>query len=133
MLTDPIADMFTRIRNANLVKHDSVLVPLSKVKLEIARILKSEGLIADYTILRGKGAEQAIKIQPKYTDPGKKPIIHEIKRVSKPGRRIYIKAKEIPRLYGGLKVVIISTPKGIMTGRQARKLNLGGEFIGYVW
>jgi len=130
-LSDPIADMLTRIRNAVMARHDYVLIPGSKMKLVIAKILKEEGFISEYEVLRS-GPQRVIKIHLKYTD-NKEPVIHGLKRVSKPGLRVYVGAKEIPRLYGGLGVAILSTPKGVMTGEQARRQNVGGEFICYVW
>jgi small subunit ribosomal protein S8 len=130
-VTDPIADMLTRIRNALMVRHDFVLVPASKMKLAIAKILKEEGFIADYEVLRGK-TQRVIKIHLRYTEDNQ-PMIMGIKRVSKPGLRVYVGSKEIPRLYGGLGVAIISTSKGVMTGKQARRLGIGGEFLCYVW
>lgn len=130
-ITDPIADMLTRIRNALMVRHDFVLVPASKMKLAIAKILKEEGFIADYEVLRGK-TQRVIKIHLRYTEDNQ-PMIMGIKRVSKPGLRVYVGSKEIPRLYGGLGVAIISTSKGVMTGKQARRLGIGGEFLCYVW
>jgi len=130
-VTDPIADMLTRIRNALMVRHDFVLVPASRMKLAIAKILKEEGFIADYEVLRGK-TQRVIKIHLRYTEDNQ-PMIMGIKRVSKPGLRVYVGSKEIPRLYGGLGVAIISTSKGVMTGKQARRLGIGGEFLCYVW
>jgi len=130
-VTDPIADMLTRIRNALMVRHDFVLVPASKMKLAIVKILKEEGFIADYEVLRGK-TQRVIKIHLRYTEDNQ-PMIMGIKRVSKPGLRVYVGSKEIPRLYGGLGVAIISTSKGVMTGKQARRLGIGGEFLCYVW
>lgn len=134
MMTDPIADMLTRIRNAIMVKHDHVLIPASKIKIAIAQILKDEGFLNGFEILREKGKPgRVIKIHLKYTEPGKEPVLHGLKRVSKPGQRIYVGAKEIPRIYGGLGVAILSTSKGVMTDKQARRLNVGGELLCYVW
>jgi len=129
-VTDPIADMLTRIRNAIMVHHDSVLVPASKTKLSIARILKDEGFISDYTVLRGK-PQRMIKIVLKYID-GQTAVVG-IERVSKPGLRIYVGRREIPRVYGGLGITIVSTPKGVMTGQEAWRKNLGGELLCSVW
>jgi small subunit ribosomal protein S8 len=131
IVTDPIADMLTRIRNALMVRHDSVLVPASKIKLAIARILKEEGFITDYEVLRGK-PHRTIRIQLKYLDDNK-PVISGLKRVSKPGLRVYVQKKEIPRVYGGLGISILSTPKGVRTGQEAWRQGAGGEVLCYVW
>ena len=128
---DPIADMLTRIRNAIMVRHDSVLVPASKIKLSIARILKEEGFIADYEVVRGK-PHRSIKILLRYFDDSK-PAISGLKRVSKPGLRVYVQKKEIPRVYGGLGIAIVSTPQGVRTGQQAWRQGAGGELLCYVW
>jgi len=130
MVTDPIADMLTRIRNAVMVRHDSVLIPASKTKLSIAKILKDEGFITDYAVLRGE-PQRMIKIILKYID--NQPALLGLERVSKPGLRIYVHRREIPRVYGGLGVAILSTPKGIMLGKDAWRQNLGGELLCYVW
>ena len=129
-ISDPIADMLTRIRNAIMAGHDFVLVPASRMKLSIAKILKGEGFISNYEVLRGK-PQRVIKIYLKYSD--KKPIISGLERVSKPGLRVYTQRKEIPRVYGGLGITVISTPKGVMTGQQAWRQRLGGELLCYVW
>ena len=130
-ISDPIADMLTRIRNAIMVRHDSVLVPASKVKLAIARILKSEGFITDYEVVKSK-SHRAIKIQLKY-DESNQAVVSGLGRVSKPGMRVYAGLKEIPRIYGGLGIAIVSTPKGVMTGHQAWRQGIGGELLCYVW
>ena len=130
MVTDPIADMLTRIRNALMAHHDSVLMPASRIKLSIAKILKDEGFITDYTVLRGK-PQRMIKISLKYIDGH--PAIAGLERVSKPGLRLYVGRKEIPRVYGGLGVAILSTSKGLMTGQEAWRRNFGGEMLCYVW
>ena len=130
-VSDPIADMLTRIRNAILVRHDSVAVPSSRMKQAIAKILKEEGFIADYEMLKGK-THRAIKLHLKY-DEKNQPIISGLERVSKPGLRVYVGQKEIPRVYGGLGVAILSTAKGIMTGQQAWRRKIGGELLCYVW
>ncbi|TRZ95246.1 MAG: 30S ribosomal protein S8 [Dehalococcoidia bacterium] len=130
MVTDPIADMLTRIRNAVMVRHDSVLIPASKTKLSIAKILKDEGFITDYAVLRGE-PQRVIKIILKYID--NQPALLGLERVSKPGLRIYVHRREIPRVYGGLGVALLSTPKGIMLGKDAWRQNLGGELLCYVW
>ncbi len=130
-ISDPIADMLTRIRNAIMVRHDSVLIPVSRMKLAVARILKGEGFIADYEVLRSK-PHRAIKIYLKYNDKNQ-PVFSGLERVSKPGLRVYVQQKEIPRVYGGLGIAILSTPKGVMTGQQAWRQGVGGELLCYVW
>jgi small subunit ribosomal protein S8 len=130
-VTDPIADMLTRIRNAIMVRHDSVIVPSSKTKLAVARILKEEGFITDYEVVKGQ-PHREIKIQLRYLE-GNQPAISGLKRVSKPGLRVYVEKKEIPRVYGGLGVAIISTSKGLRTGQQAWRQGSGGELLCYVW
>ena len=130
MVTDPLADMLTRIRNAIMAHHDSVLVPASMMKLALAKLLKDEGFITDYTVLRGK-PQRVIKISLKYVDG--RPAILGLERVSKPGLRIYVGRTEIPRVYGGLGVAILSTSKGVMVGQDAWRRKLGGELLCYVW
>jgi small subunit ribosomal protein S8 len=130
-VTDPIADMLTRIRNAGMVKHDSVTMPASKMKLAIAKILKEEGFIADYEVVKGK-SHREIKILLKYMEDNQ-PAISGLKRVSKPGLRVYVEKKEIPRVYGGLGIAIISTSTGLLTGQQAWRRSSGGELLCYVW
>lgn len=130
MVTDPIADMLTRIRNAVMVHHDSVLVPISKTKLSIAKILKEEGFITDYSVLKGK-PQRVIKIVLRYID--NQPAVTGLERVSRPGLRIYVKRNEIPRVYGGLGIAILSTSKGLMVGHRAWQQSLGGELLCYVW
>ena len=130
MVTDPIADMLTRIRNALMAHHDSVLIPASRIKLSIAKILKDEGFITEYTVLRGK-PERMIKVSLKYVDG--RPTIVGLERVSKPGLRLYVGRREIPRVYGGLGIALLSTSKGVMTGQDAWRRNLGGELLCYVW
>ena len=130
-VTDPIADMLTRIRNAIMARHDDVLVPASKMKLSIARILKEEGFITDYEVVKGK-PHRVIKIILRYLDDNK-PAISGLKRVSKPGLRVYVQKKEIPRVYGGLGIAIISTSEGVRTGQQAWHQGSGGELLCYVW
>jgi small subunit ribosomal protein S8 len=129
-IIDPIADMLTMIRNAIMANHASVLVPSSNIKLAIVKILKEEGLIDRYEVLKGK-PQPMIKIHLKYT--GEQPAILGLERVSKPGLRVYVEKQEIPRVYGGLGIAIVSTSKGIMTGQEARKRRLGGEVLCYVW
>ncbi|MDP2920488.1 MAG: 30S ribosomal protein S8 [Dehalococcoidia bacterium] len=130
-ISDPVADMLTRIRNAVLARHDSVLVPSSKMKLAIAKILKEEGFIKDYEVVRGK-PQKVIKIQLRYQERHQS-VLTGLERVSKPGLRIFVQKKEIPRVYSGLGVAILSTPKGLMTGQKAWKQGIGGELICYIW
>ena len=124
--------MLTRIRNAIMVRQDSVLVPTSKAKLSITRILKGEGFINDYEVLRGKSHQRAIKIRLKYDDD-KQPVISGLQRVSKPGLRVYVQSKEVPRVYGGLGIAVLSTSRGVMTGQRAWREKIGGELLCYVW
>ncbi len=130
-ISDPVADMLTRIRNAGMARHDSVLIPASKMKLSISRILKEEGFITDYEVLKGK-LHRVIKIHLKYGDKNL-PVISGLERVSKPGLRVYVQQKEVPRVYGGLGIAIVSTPKGVMTGHQAWRQGIGGELLCYIW
>ncbi len=130
MVNDPIADMLTRIRNAIMAHHDSVQVPASKIKLAIAKILKDEGFITDYTVLKGK-PERIIKISLKYING--RPAIAGLERASKPGLRLYVGGHEIPRVYGGLGVTVLSTSKGVMIGEEAWHKNIGGELLCYIW
>ena len=131
MNTDPIADMLTRIRNANIVSHPSVELPSSKLKVALAKLLKSEGFINDYSE-RVEGNFKYLTIELKY-DEANKPVITNLKRVSKPGLRNYCKAKNLPQVMGGLGIAIVSTSKGLLTDRKARKENLGGEILCYVY
>lgn len=131
MNTDPIADMLTRIRNANMVSHETVEMPSSKLKIELAKLLKDEGYIVDYST-KTEGKFSFLTIVLKY-DEKHKPVISNLKRMSKPGLRSYCKSKNLPQVFGGLGVAIISTSKGLMTDRKARKANLGGEILCYVW
>ncbi len=130
-VSDPIADMLTRIRNAIMARHDFVLVPSSRMKLAIARILKKEGFVAEYEVLKGK-PHRIIKLHLKYDD-NNQPILSGLERVSKPGLRVYVERKEIPRVHGGLGLAILSTSNGVMTGQQAWKRGIGGELLCYVW
>jgi small subunit ribosomal protein S8 len=129
-VSDPVADMLTRIRNAIMVRHDSVLVPNSKMKQAIAKILKEEGFISDFEVVKEK-TYRAIKIHLKYFDKNQ-PALSRLERVSKPGLRVYADRNEIPRIAAGLGVAILSTSKGVMTGQQAWKLGIGGELLCYV-
>lgn len=130
-MTDPIADMLTRIRNANVVKHETVDVPASNMKKELSRILLEEGFIRGYDVIED-GKQGIIRIQLKYGQTGER-VISGLKRISKPGMRVYAANQEIPKVLNGLGISIISTSKGILTDKQARKANVGGEVICYVW
>ena len=130
MVTDPIADLLTRVRNAGMAHHASVNVPASKMKISVARILKDEGFIADYSLVKSE-PQNVIKITMKYID--KQPAFVGLERVSKPGLRVYAGKGEIPRVFGGLGIAILSTSQGLMTGQDAWKKNLGGEVLCYVW
>jgi small subunit ribosomal protein S8 len=131
IITDQIGDMLTRIRNAAMVRHDVVEMPSSKMKVSVIKILKEEGFINDYEIVKAK-PEKLIRIRLRYVENNKS-IISGIERVSKPGLRIYVQRNEIPRVYGGVGVAILSTPKGIITGQQAKHVGVGGEVLCYVW
>ena len=130
MVTDPIADMLTRIRNANQMRYKEVEVPASKMKNEIARILKSEGFIVDYKVKKNN-IQDILVLSLKYVD--KERVITGLKRISKPGLRVYVKAEEVPSVLSGLGIAIISTSKGVMTDKEARKNSLGGEVLAYIW
>ncbi len=130
MVTDPIADMLTRIRNANQLRYKEVEVPASKMKKEIARILKSEGFIADYKEKKNN-IQNILVLSLKYVD--KERVITGLKRISKPGLRVYVKAEEVPKVLNGLGIAIISTSKGVMTDKEARESSLGGEVLAYIW
>ena len=130
-VSDPIADMLTRIRNAIMARHDYVLMPASRTKLSIAKILKEEGFINDYEVLKGK-PHRAIKVYLKYDDTNQS-VISGLERVSKPSLRVYVQQKEIPRVYGGLGIAIVSTSKGLKTGQQAWRSGTGGELLCYIW
>jgi small subunit ribosomal protein S8 len=129
--TDPIADMLTRIRNASLARHRDLTLPSSRMKREIARILVEEGFIESFSTSQ-EGIQEMLVLQLKYVE-GRTPVVSGLKRISKPGLRVYARKTEIPRVLGGLGLVVLSTSRGIMTGQQARKLNLGGEVLCYVW
>ena len=131
MNTDPIADMLTRIRNANVVSHETVSMPYSKLKLAVAELLKSEGFIAGFSV-KEEGKFKSLVIELKYDEKGK-PVITNLQRVSKPGLRTYCKAKNLQQVFGGLGISIVSTSKGLLTDRKARKENIGGEVICNVW
>ena len=131
VVTDTIADMLTRIRNANAMRYTEVKVPASNLKLELARILKEEGFIADYKVVE-ETAQGMILLTLKY-GPKKERVITGLKRISKPGLRVYAKKDEVPKVLNGLGIAVISTSKGIMTDKEARKQNLGGEVMAYIW
>jgi small subunit ribosomal protein S8 len=130
-MTDPIADMLTRVRNALTSRHDYVNIPGSKMKSSIARVLKDEGFIRDFETFE-EGPRRFLRIYLSYTD-GREPLLTGLKRVSRPGLRVYVQKREIPRVYSGLGIAIISTPKGIMTGQRAWRESTGGEVLCYVW
>lgn len=131
MNTDPIADMLTRIRNANMVSHEKVEMPSSKLKVELAKLLKGEGFITDYEV-KEVGKFKVLSITLKY-DEKHKPVITKLERISKPGLRSYFKAKNLPKVLGGMGIAIVSTSKGLLTDRKARKENIGGEVLCYVY
>lgn len=131
MMTDPIADMLTRIRNALAARHSKVDVPASRLKTELARILKEEGYIQNFKIAE-EGARKTIKVYLKYQPDGR-PVISRLERVSRPGARVYVGRSEVPRVLGGMGVNILTTPRGVMTGRDARKAGVGGEILCQVW
>ena len=131
-MSDPIADMLTRIRNANTAKHDTVDVPASKMKLSIAQILLDEGYIAKYDVIED-GSFKSIHITLKYGADKNEKIISGIKRISKPGRRMYVNKDELPKVLGGLGIAIISTNQGVITDKKARELQVGGEVLAFVW
>lgn len=131
IVTDPIADMLTRIRNAQVAKHQTVDVPASNMKKAIVRILLSEGYIKGYTVIED-GVQGTIKIQLKY-GPNKSKVIYGLKRISKPGLRVYARRDQIPKVLGGLGIAIMSTSKGVMTNKEATKQSIGGEVLAYIW
>lgn len=130
-VTDPIADMLTRIRNANLAHHEHVLVPASKLKLEVAKVLKAQGFIQKYDLVDDKRQGQ-LRIHLRYQED-REPVISGLRRVSKPGLRVYVDADHIPRVMGGLGVAVLSTSRGVFTDREARRRRVGGEVLCYVW
>ncbi len=131
MMTDPIADMLTRIRNANMVRHSTVQIPASNLKRSIAEILKQEGFIKDYEVIKDQ-KQGIIRIHLKYGQNNQR-IISGLKRISKPGLRVYVNKDELPKVLGGLGIAIISTSRGVMTDREARKIGCGGEVLCYIW
>ena len=132
MVTDTISDMLTRIRNANMVKHQIVQIPLTKMSVAIARILKEEGFIQNYEEYNEQSRKYLL-IFLKYKGKNRKPVISKIKRISKPGLRVYSNAKELPKVLGNLGIAIISTSQGVMTNLSAKKLGIGGEVVCYIW
>ena len=131
-MTDPIADMLTRIRNGIQARHDRVELPSSKLKIEIARILKSEGFISNFKLVEESKTQPVLRIYLKYSDDGE-PVIHGIERISRPGRRVYRNKQEIPKVLGGLGLAIVSTSKGVLAGHDAIKSGVGGEVLCQVW
>ena len=131
MLTDPVADMLTRIRNANKALHDTTRMPSSKLKVEIARLLKEEGYITDYSVESGESFDNLV-IKLKY-GRGRERVLTDLKRVSKPGRRIYARKDRLPRVLGGMGISILSTSRGLMTSRTAAEQGIGGEVVAFVW
>jgi small subunit ribosomal protein S8 len=131
MVTDPIADLLTRIRNALVARHDSVQVPASKMKIAIAKVLKEEGFIKGFEVVP-EGVKRTVRIDLAYSGR-KEPTISGLRRVSRPGLRVYVQKREIPRVYGGLGVAILTTPQGVMTGQEAWRRQVGGEVLCYVW
>ena len=136
-MTDPIADMLTRIRNGSTAKHDTVSMPASKVKMASAQVLKAEQFIRDFEVVEepgkhGRAPHKVLKVHLSYSGK-REAVLNGLQRVSKPGLRVYVQKREIPRVYGGLGIAILSTPQGIMTGQQAWRKRLGGEVLAYVW
>ncbi len=133
-LTDPIGDMLTRIRNGIQARHDSVMIPISREKIAIARVLREEGFIRDFEMVRDKTVKtpRAIRVHLKYVGK-RESVVTGLKRISKPGLRVYTGSKAIPRVQGDLGMTVLSTPAGVMSGRKARQLNVGGEILCYVW
>jgi small subunit ribosomal protein S8 len=130
VMTDPIADLLTRIRNANQMKHETVDIPASKLKKEILEVLKKEGYIVKYALVKGD-VQDTLRVSLKYLNTER--VIKGLKRISKPGLRVYAKSSEIPKVLNGLGIAVISTSKGLITDREARKLKVGGEILAYVW
>lgn len=130
VMTDPIADMLTRIRNANQMKHETVNIPASKLKKEILELLKAEGYVTGYKVVKGD-VQDTLRVTLKYLNNER--VVKGLKRISKPGLRVYAKTNEIPKVLNGLGIAVISTSQGVMTDREARKLKVGGEILAYVW
>lgn len=131
-MTDPIADMLTRIRNGITSRHDRVELPASKLKVEIARILKAEGFISNYKLVEDSKPQATLRVYLKYSEDGE-PVIHGIERISRPGRRVYRAKDELPRVLGGLGLAIVSTSKGVLSGSEAQRSGVGGEVLCQVW
>lgn len=131
MMTDPIADMLTRIRNSVLIKAEKVDIPASRLKVEIAKIMKEEGFIKSYKIIKDK-KQGVLRITLKYTQDNR-PIVEGLKRISKPGRRVYVGRDEVPSVVGGMGIAVVTTPKGILTDRVCRREGVGGEVLCYIW
>jgi small subunit ribosomal protein S8 len=131
MVTDPIADMLTRIRNALVARHDFTDMPASRARVALAQVLKAEGYISDFEV-RDDGNHKNVRVHLAYT-PAREPVIMGLQRISRPGLRVYAAKREIPRVYGGLGIAVLSTPEGVMTGQDARRRNVGGEVLCYVW
>ena len=132
MLTDPVADMLTRIRNANKALHDTTEMPTSKLKVEIARILKEEGYIRDFHVEEGEGTHPRLVVELKY-GRGRDRVITDLKRVSRPGRRVYARKDRLPRVLGGMGTAILSTSSGLVTSRTAQERGIGGEVVAFIW
>ena len=130
-MTDPVADMLTRIRNGSRAHHEVVSMPSSTLKVAIARILKDEGFIRDFEV-KTEGPKRTLSVQLRYAEK-KQPVVTDLRRISKPGLRVYAKSREMPKVLGGLGLAIVSTPRGVMTASQARRENIGGEILCYVW
>ncbi len=131
MITDPIADMLTRIRNALVARHDFTDVPASKLKIALAEVLKKEGYIQDLEV-KTEGIRRTVRIHLAY-GANREPVIMGLQRISKPGLRVFAQRREVPRVYGGLGIAILSTPDGVLTGKEARRRGVGGEVLCYVW
>ena len=131
-MTDPIADMFSRIRNANTAQHDTVDIPTSKQKVEIARILKEQGFIDDFETLENENGHRSIRVTLRYGSDRSR-TIKGLRRISKPGNRVYAKSGKLPKVLGGMGVAILSTSTGLMTDKEARRNKVGGEVVGYIW
>ncbi|MFI3329425.1 MAG: 30S ribosomal protein S8 [bacterium] len=132
VMTDPIADMLTRIRNANKMRHETVAIPASNLKKAVLAVLKKEGFITDYSVEKNENPQGVIKVTLKYTNTNER-VIKELKRVSKPGLRVFAQVDELPKVLNGLGIAIVSTSKGVMTDKEARKEKIGGEILAYVW
>ncbi len=132
VMTDPIADMLTRIRNANKMRHDTVEMPASNLKKAVLAVLKKEGFIVDYTVAEGVNTQGVIKVTLKYTNTNER-VIKGLKRISKPGLRVFAQLDQLPKVLNGLGIAVVSTSKGVMTDKEARKEKIGGEILAYVW